>query len=447
MKLTPISCKFWYQILFNNYSEKKLKLSIRFLCFIVFLFFTLSLFNGCKDKDSTPVEPSGKTEIKIGALFSISSGWTTLGVNSKTALEIAETQINTYLASLNSQYTVNFIIEDTELDPAKALEKLKSLKAQGVQIVVGPQSSAEVNAIKSYADSNDILIISQSSTAFSLAVQGDNIFRLCPDDIHEGEAVANLMYSDGITAAVSISRNDAGNLGLQSATKNHFELIGGNIIPGVTYEASTTDFTETAAALKAAVTAAIALHGQAKTAVYLTAFDEAANLFSAIKDDPVLTSVKWYGSDGVALSNALIVNNDAAVFANTVNYLNPIFGLDNAAADKWQPLMAQIKAVTGIEVDAFTLAAYDAAWLAFQTYVATDFSGSFSSMKSVFPFIANSYYGTSGWTSLNEAGDRKYGNFDFWGICSESGTLKWKRAASFQPSTSEIGTVTYFGCN
>src|SRR5690606_12937335 len=256
MKLTPISCKFWYQILFNNYSEKKLKLSIRFLCFIVFLFFTLSLFNGCKDKDSTPVEPSGKTEIKIGALFSISSGWTTLGVNSKTALEIAETQINTYLASLNSQYTVNFIIEDTELDPAKALEKLKSLKAQGVQIVVGPQSSAEVNAIKSYADSNDILIISQSSTAFSLAVPGDNIFRLCPDDIHEGEAVANLMYSDGITAAVSISRNDAGNLGLQSATKNHFELIGGNIIPGVTYEASTTDFTETAAALKAAVTAA-----------------------------------------------------------------------------------------------------------------------------------------------------------------------------------------------
>ncbi|MFO7447013.1 MAG: ABC transporter substrate-binding protein [Ignavibacteriaceae bacterium] len=415
---------------------------VRFLSVILSLSILLS---GCDKDESDPVS-TDKTEIKIGALFSISSGWVTLGINSKAALQIAEQEINSYLNLIESDYTIKMVIEETSLNPATALEKLKSLKSQGVQIVIGPQTSAEVRAIKEYADSNDIMIISQSSTAFSLAITGDNIFRLCPDDIQEGWALANLMRNDGISGYVSISRNDDGNLGISKSTKDYFESFGGSAIEGPVYDANTSDFTQTINTLRTMVTSAIEQYGQPNTAVQLSAFDESADLFALIKNDPVLTSVKWYGSDGTALINAIISNNDAAVFANTVNYMAPIFGLDDAAKDKWEVLIAQIKSQTNIEVDAFTLAAYDAARLAAQTYVATGFSGNFAHMKTIFPNLANSYFGTSGWISLNEAGDRKYGNFDFWGICSESGALKWKRAASFSPASGGNGSITYFGC-
>jgi branched-chain amino acid transport system substrate-binding protein len=55
--------------------------------------------------------------------------------------------------------------------------------------------------------------------------------------------------------------------------------------------------------------------GGKKAAVYLAAFDEAVELFHAATKDPVLKSVAWYGSDGVALSRALVGDRTAASFA------------------------------------------------------------------------------------------------------------------------------------
>ena len=47
--------------------------------------------------------------------------------------------------------------------------------------------------IKPFADANNILVISQGSTASSLAIPNDNIFRFCPNDIREADAIVALM--------------------------------------------------------------------------------------------------------------------------------------------------------------------------------------------------------------------------------------------------------------
>ena len=49
--------------------------------------------------------------------------------------------------------------------------------------MIGPATSANVEAIKDYANKNDIIIMSHSSTAPSLAVAGDNLFRFVPNDL------------------------------------------------------------------------------------------------------------------------------------------------------------------------------------------------------------------------------------------------------------------------
>jgi hypothetical protein len=52
--------------------------------------------------------------------------------------------------------------------------------------------SAEAAAIREYVNERKIILISQASTAFSLAIPDDYLFRLAPNDRLEGAAVAAL---------------------------------------------------------------------------------------------------------------------------------------------------------------------------------------------------------------------------------------------------------------
>ena len=77
-------------------------------------------------------------------------------------------------------------VYNTNLEPEKALTGLKALAKKGAKIVIGPQSSSEVAAIKDEAESLDVLVVSQGSTASSLAIPDDNVFRFVPTDHVEG---------------------------------------------------------------------------------------------------------------------------------------------------------------------------------------------------------------------------------------------------------------------
>ena len=69
-------------------------------------------------------------------------------------------------------------------------------------------SSAEVSEVKSYADANGLLVISQSSTSPTLSIPGDSLFRFCPDDTMQGEAIARVMREHGMRWIVPIRRDD-----------------------------------------------------------------------------------------------------------------------------------------------------------------------------------------------------------------------------------------------
>ncbi len=124
----------------------------------------------------------------------------------------------------------------------------------------------------------------------------------------------------------------------------------------------------------------------------------------------------WYGSDGAALSNNLLNDSEASDFAIRVNFPNPTFGLDTGASLKWAPMMERIKAITGSNPDAFALAMYDAAWVAAQTLAPNKNRMDFAFFKQEFPEVVGSFFGTTGWTALNSAGDRRFGDYDFWAI-------------------------------
>ena len=379
-----------------------------------------------------------QNEVLIGGLFSLTGNWSSLGRTSQAAMEIAVEDVNQYLEGNAAGVRFVPVFEDSRLEPELALEKLRALEGRGVLLVIGPQSSAELAHLKPFADANGILLVSPSSTAGSLAIPGDNVFRFTPSDSLEAVAGSVMIWEDGIRAVVPVWRDDAGNAGLAAAIRAQFPALGGTVLEGVGYGAATRDFSGTVATLRSQVDQAIAQHGSDRVGVYLSAFDEVVQLFGRAADDPVLGSVRWYGSDGVALSEALIGDPQAVEFAVRTGYPNPIFGRDEGARDIWEPLVERIRARTDLEPDAFALAAYDAVWVVARGYIASGATQDIQKLERAFTTAAASGYGATGWTVLNEAGDRRYGDFDYWAIRTDAGAPEWTRVARYESRTGRL---------
>src|SRR5690349_20201314 len=187
---------------------------------------------------------------KIGVLASLTGGsGNSLGQDTVAALQIAAEQLDAEAKANKGGYRIHLFVRDTQQDPVKALAAIKDLAKRGVQIIVGPQTSSEVAMIKPFADAHNILVISQGSTASSLSIAGDNIFRFCPNDKREADAIVAFMQHDGIRSIVPLWRNDAGNNGLHDSVKAAFENIGGTVTAGFQYQTTTTDFSAATASV------------------------------------------------------------------------------------------------------------------------------------------------------------------------------------------------------
>jgi len=287
--------------------------------------------------------------------------------------------------------------------------------------------------IKPYADAHKILVISQGSTASSLAIAGDNIFRFCPNDMREAEAIVALMRHDGIRAIVPLWRNDAGNNGLHDSVQIRFQALGGTVAQGFRYEPVTSDFSAATASVASQIENLIGGGTDPSTiAVYLAAFDEVVGVFHSAHGNTTLSDTAWYGSDGVALSAVLPADETAAAFAVSVGYPNPIFGLPDALRSEWQPIADAIQARTGIEPDAFALSAYDALFVVRRALRDLKYlKKSFANLKATFVGEANRYQGVTGSTALDPAGDRLNGDFDFWAVQSQNGNYNWMRIGTY----------------
>jgi ABC-type branched-subunit amino acid transport system substrate-binding protein len=74
-------------------------------------------------------------------------------------------------------------------------------------------------------------------------------------------------------------------------------------------------------------------------------------------------------------------------------------------------------------------------WVAALTENASAGTNDINYLKKTFLQIANSYHGITGDISLNEAGDRKYGDYDFWTVKSNNSNdnpFVWTRDGRFQ---------------
>jgi len=382
----------------------------------------LITMNGCKKKIDTTI-----TEVEIGALLSLTGNWSSLGITSQKAIGLAVDDVNAYMEQKGTNIRFTGMVFDTKLDTTIAKLAMTDIVRTRTKYVIGPQSSAELAAVKPLADEKNILVVSQGSTAGSLAISGDGIFRFCPGDVVEGPAIARTMFAEGKRVVITLSRDDAGNKGLQTSVGSSFAALGGQVDAIAPYSTTLAKYGSLLTTVKSKLQTYIAAQGAEKVAVYLASFDECVFLFNEASTDPIFSSVQWYGGDGVVLSPALTEDAQAAAFAVTTKFIAPNFGLPTIPHPDLATISAAIKSATGIEADAYALAAYDAVWVIAKTATAMPITNtSYDLTKKVFNIESSKYFGITGPVLLNAAGDRSTGSFDYWGIVLEGGSYKWK---------------------
>ncbi len=399
------------------------------------------LLGGCTDSDINDPVADEVNEVTIGALLSLTGNWSSLGITTKAALEQSVEEINNQFLAEGTNLKFNLKIVDTKLDPDIAYSKTGELIDDGVEIILGPQSSSELAIIKPLLDANEIFAVSMSSTAGDLAIAGDHVLRFCPDDKPEGLAISSLMWERGIRSVVAVFRDDDGNIGLKRSMTNSFVSLGGSVIDSIKYS---NDDNITTSLIEQIVAKVSASSNPTETAIYLAGFDEITNIFDLARSNDLLSSTLWFGSNGSAMSAELISNADASNFANGVSFCSPLFALSTDNESDWSPLFASIEQSTQHTPDAYTFAAYDALNIAALTYQSVGSDYQFDNLLSEYITISSEYNGMTGSTELNSAGDRKYGNFTLLGVCGLYPTFEWKSVGSYNTSTNQL---IYTGCN
>ena len=375
---------------------------------------------------------------RIGVLIDLTGTANSVGINSDAALDLAQTDIVDWFSSVGIEADITLVKKDVESDTSKALADMKALYDDGIRVFIGPYSSTELAAVRDFAGRNDVLLIGPASVTSSLSIAGDNIFRLIPDDRVQSQATAALMLDDGIKYLVPFIRNDAWGQGILHSTTEGLIAGGGGVAVALAFDASGNDITGKLAQLDAAVGDALLTHPAAETAVYLLSFAEGTAILNAASGYPNLKKVKWYGSSAYGLHPSLPADQGAAAFAAAAGLPCTMYGPDESARHLWEPLQTRLLAKLGHQADSYALTSYDALWLLVRTMRAAGNDDDFQRMKTIFLNEAEHYFGASGSTTLNEAGDRAYGNYNFWGVRPAPGGFAWQRLAWYNSATATL---------
>jgi len=387
---------------------------------------------------SAPAQ-SSKTEVRVGALLSITGAGSSLGNTSRAALEVAVKRLNHQLK--NAHVTLDIV--DTGQDPDRAKAGFDKLAGEGVKLIIGPQSSSEVAAIMDAANQRGVLVVSQGSTASSLGIPNDMIFRFVPTDHVEGRATVDLIKNDGKKTIVPLWRNDRGNQGLADSVRAAATAEGITVTDGFRYAPNTTDF---GAALQAVAQQVAKAGGD--TAVYLAGFEEVADVLAAAGSVQGLDQATWYGGDGSAQAKQLVDDAQAVAFAEkTGSFPSPLVALPKGAENRHHALLKQITRRAKATVDAFGLAAYDAVRVGVRALVAAGANADAAALRSAFTNAADDYKGITGKIELDQNGDRASAPYAFWSICFKKSPA-WHRTGTWTPGADPTGPgrTTVTGC-
>lgn len=406
---------------------------------MLLVFLVIGGIIGYAAHSAPPAAPTPVTmlpsEIPIGVLLTVTGDFSSYGVRAQATAKIAESEINSYVTTLGLPVTFKFYYEDYETQPDVALQKVQALYAQGIKVVIGGMTSGAMKTIDSYVDTNKILVIDGTSTAAreSVAPPGDYEIRVVPAAEAEGAALTAALLNKGFMNVAMISAQDAYSLSIHDAFKAAFTAAGGNLVADVTYAyPGTTDFTVQLTTLEQQVAPLIS--SKQPVAVFANMWEDVAVMLNQAnsRNSPLL-SLTWFGPD--TMSGDTVISKDAGAVASKVKLIS--VQLASPVTTRSQRLNATLMAQMGQAPDVYALATYDAAWIAALAILQ---AGKYDAdaVKAALPTVAALYWGATGNTELNAAGDRVTMDMEFWAVIQG----QWERVATYSATSKQVTWLT-----
>ena len=346
--------------------------------------------------------------VDVGMMIPGYGTWT----EEETMAGLGRNNFNSYLEEIGAPWQMNFIWKDSQSDPIEALEVIQQLDSEGVKFVVGKISSAEIHHIKSYVDSNDMVLISSVSSATSLAVV-DNIFRFSPDSSQQSKVLSLLFEQEGIEVVIPIYRGDDWGDSVYKSTKNSFEALGGVMDDGVRYSSEATVYSAEAALLSDLVEKYTNQYHADKVAVLMIGFSETVHLLGSAASFDNLDSIRWFGSAGSSRDRVLSDDPAASAFLQDVDFVGTLLGTsrNDVYADVQEYWMKYKGRIPGT----YNFPLYDSVWVLGKTVLETDSIDPLTVRDAIID-VASRHTGTIGTINLNEFGDFATPNYDLWSI-------------------------------
>jgi branched-chain amino acid transport system substrate-binding protein len=386
----------------------------------------------------------------IGNMQDLSDGLSGQGMDDVATSGFAISDINAWLQTTPLAGKVTFALntQDYKEDTPTTLSILSAYLTDGIQITVGPLNSGTAEAVLPTANSDHIVMISPSSTAPLNGRQPDYLFRTPPSDAFQGQADAAELWQSGATHVIILYRNDAYGSGLDNSTMANFQALGGTAV-SIPYDISSSNYVPVLGQLNSAYNSAVSSVGAAHVAIMVIAFDEFGEIATqASQNYPSLlnSTLPWFGTDGEGDEAPLVNSTFASVDAQT--RLSSSFPGFSGSALASSVCARQLSARSTL-CDGYTLGTYDDVWLAAlailycapQTHYTATQDG--PCMQQVLPAIAAGFFGATGTTVLNSAGDRLYPSYQFFCIVpgSTSGSATWIVCGTWNGATNVVSWI------
>ena len=357
------------------------------------------------------------------------------------SLPLIEKSIKSYLKNEHSIFEdIQFVPMDTKNDKNIALAELKQLKDMGIKIVIGPVSSSMAQALLDYANKNNIILLSPSSTSSALSIENDNLYRTAPSDKQQATALAKLIENNKkIKYILPIYRDDIYGQGYYKTIKSELEKSNITLLEPILSNDSN---------LISSATEALKGYDKEQTAVVLIEFqDQAKAILQNIGTSALLSSIQWY-------SNNSLINTNLTPALKSIAEKTKLSGVTYTTDDEeifvyYRTVVSQLKENNISYVDPFLINIWDAVWLSTEVYTQNAYmflqeennsSSVTEQIKALLPSIAAKTYGVTGFMTLNKYGDREGCNFSYYTFFHD----KWNHIGMYKekPYEANIFNVT-----
>lgn len=375
-------------------------------------------------------QPTG--DVTIGSIYPLTGDLSARGPHRLASSQLGVDDFNTLLESLSLDWKLQLLSEDSETKATVAFDKTQVLNAKGVNFIIGIPASANVKNIKSYVDTSNMLVLSCCSTAPSLAIAGDNIFRVAPDDATQARVLAKLMEISGIEGLVIIYRGDDYGDGLADHTEESFAQFG-TVGGKLRYNPETADYSGEVSLLAEHVQKLVDTYGADKVAVLMIAYDESVNIVQGASSYDILDDVRWFGSETFVGVSYFAEDRIADEFINSVDFTALFVSDEGNEGDAHQRVVKNIQDKFGTDPASYVDQAYDAAWLIGLSILVSGNDDTLA-VKAALPSVASTYTGALASTEMNENGDLVPLDLQVWQVIDS----EWASQGTYSLSTNTI---------